>query len=74
METTFQQIIKRLKSLAWRFGMVIAAVAINAAIENLSGFGLGTELTVVLGLVLGEVSKYLNNYIIKYPVVPSDTE
>ena len=74
METTFQKIIKRLKSLLWRFGMVVAAVVINTAIENLSGFGLGTELTVVLGLVLGEVSKYLNNYIVKYPVVPSDSE
>lgn len=55
-----EQLVKRLKSLAWRIGMMVAAVAVDFLLQNLGLFGLPTIVTVSLGLVLGEVSKYLN--------------
>jgi len=56
-----QRLITRLKSLAWRTGMMVLVVAVNFAMENLGSFGLPTEVSVIVGLVLGEVSKELNN-------------
>jgi len=55
-----EQLLKRLKSLAWRVGMVAIAGVVDIAIVSLSDFNLPNELTVIIGLVLGEVSKYLN--------------
>lgn len=53
---------KRLKSFAWRAGMVLAALAVDFAVTNLTLFELPNGITVFLGLVLGEVSKYLNSH------------
>jgi len=50
---------KRLSSLAWRAGMMAVAVILETAMQSLSGFGLPAEVTVILGLVLGEVSKQI---------------
>lgn len=50
----------RLKSFGWRLGMMLVAVIIDFTLENLSTFELGANTTVVLGLLLGEASKYLN--------------
>lgn len=52
--------MNRLKSLAWRIGMMIGAIVVDFALQNLGLFQLNDTLTVVLGLVLGEVSKMLN--------------
>lgn len=52
---------KRSKAFAWRLGMMIAAAVVAFVAENLGLFNLPPQLVVVLGLVLGEVSKYLNN-------------
>lgn len=65
METFKEQIIKRLKSFAWRAGMMLLAIVVNTALEYIASFNLGAELTLILGLVLGELSKYLNNYQVK---------
>lgn len=51
----------RLKSLAWRVGMMALAAVVAFAIENLGLFGLPVWAVGVAGLVLGEVSKWLNN-------------
>jgi hypothetical protein len=51
----------RLKSLAWRIGMMVLAVIIDWTINNLSGFHIPSQYTVLIGLILGEVSKELNN-------------
>lgn len=50
----------RLKSFAWRLGMMVAAAVVAFLMDNLQLLDLGPTITVVLGLVLGEVSKYLN--------------
>lgn len=40
--------------------MMMTAVTVDFILANLSDFSFTTEVTVVLGLILGEVSKYLN--------------
>ena len=52
----------RFKSFYWRAGAMMAIALLNAIIENLSSFGLSTELVVLLGLILGEITKVLNNF------------
>ena len=56
------QLVKRLKSLAWRAGMVALAAVITflAQPEIIAELGLPELVTLSLGLVLGEVSKFLN--------------
>jgi len=51
---------KRIDSFLWRALMMIIAVTVDFILANLSDFSFTTEVTVVLGLILGEVSKYLN--------------
>jgi hypothetical protein len=52
---------KRIKSLAWRVGMMTAAFVLATVAENLSMLDLDPGFVMVVGLVLGEVSKYLNS-------------
>ena len=52
--------LKRLKSFAWRTGMMVLATLVAFLLENLSLLDLNPQVTVVMGLILGEVSKYLN--------------
>jgi hypothetical protein len=54
------QIKKRIFSLLWRAGMMGLAVSLAYIAENLSILELSPQITVFLGLILGEVSKYLN--------------
>ncbi len=51
---------KRLKSLVWRTAMLCVAFALSQIVEGLSTLQLDPSVTVFLGLVLGEISKYLN--------------
>jgi hypothetical protein len=53
-------LIKRIKSYIWRGLMMLLAIAIQVVAANLNLFELDTKTTVILGLFLGEVSKYLN--------------
>lgn len=53
-------LLKRVKSLLWRAAMMGVAVALAFLAENLASLELGETVTVVLGLVLGEISKALN--------------
>jgi len=55
-----EQLKKRLQSFAWRAGMMLIAISLQFAIENASELNISPLATVLLGLVLGEVSKYLN--------------
>ena len=50
----------RLKGFLWHGGMMLLAVAVDYTLKNLASLELGTTITVILGLVLGQVSKYLN--------------
>ncbi len=55
------QLKSRFKSFAWRTGMMILAGLVDFTLQNLTDFQLGTQTTVITGLVLGEVSKFLNS-------------
>lgn len=51
----------RMKSLYWRVSMMAVAGFCNVLSDSLVGFHLTPEATTLLGLVLGEVSKAINN-------------
>lgn len=53
-------VMNRFKSFAWRLSMMIAVALVNYVMANYTGFGLSPEITVVVGLVVGEISKFLN--------------
>lgn len=55
------QLESRIKSFAWRTGMMVVALTVDFALQNLASFNLTDSATLFLGLALGEVSKYLNN-------------
>jgi hypothetical protein len=61
-----EQFWKRIKSLAWRAGMMAIAVFLGSVSENIGLLELSPQVTVLIGLVLGEVSKWLNNYTLAY--------
>jgi hypothetical protein len=50
----------RLKSLAWRIAMMILAVSLDWLLQNIGVF-IPTQYTVLAGLILGEISKAINN-------------
>jgi len=60
-----QQLIKRLKSLLWRAGAVAVVAVINFIAENLGAMGLSPEMVTIIGLVLGEITKFINNFVSK---------
>ena len=53
-------LIKRIKSLVWRAGAMALAVFVAALSENIGMLELSPTATMFLGLILGELSKYLN--------------
>jgi hypothetical protein len=50
----------RFKSFYWRTSMMVLAVCIQQLIAFTSTLQLDPTVTVLLGLVLGEVSKFIN--------------
>ena len=56
-----QELKKRLKSFGWRLGGMVAAAVVAFLAANLELFELPPEVTVIVGLVLGEITKSLNN-------------
>ena len=52
----------RLKSLLWRTFMMAFAGALAFLAENIGVLDLSTEMTVLLGLIFGEISKAINRY------------
>lgn len=53
----------RLKSLAWRVGMMGLVAIVAFTIDNASLLSLPSWAVVMLGLIAGEISKYLNTNI-----------
>jgi len=51
----------RMKSLYWRTGMMVLAVIVNQGLMLVSTSGLNSPSVVLLGLILGEISKSINN-------------
>lgn len=56
-----QMLITRAKSFAWRFCMVAMAFGLEFLAQSIGMVGLPNGVTVIAGLVLGEVTKELNN-------------
>lgn len=55
--------IKRLQSFLWRTGMMVVSLGLGFLAENLGLLELNPTVVGLLGLVLGEVSKWVNNKI-----------
>lgn len=60
-----EQIKKRIYSLLWRALMMALAVVVDGFIKMLTQVELPQLYVVVGGLILGEISKYLNNISLK---------
>ncbi len=58
-----EQLIKRLKSLIWRAGGVALIAFLSFLSENAGATGLSEFWVIALGLVTGEITKFLNNQI-----------
>ena len=54
--------VKRLKSFAWRLGVVMLVAGVNYVVEQVASVGLSQEWVVFFGLIGGEVTKYLNSH------------
>ncbi len=55
------KLIKRLKALLWSAGMMGLAAMVAFLIENIGALELSPTVTVVAGLVLAQISKFINN-------------
>ena len=56
-----EPLVKRVQSFLWRYGMMFLAGLVEVAIQSLSDFQLPAGVVTLLGLMLGEASKYLNS-------------
>ena len=50
----------RSMSFVWRLGGMVAAMLLNFTADNLGLFDLSPMTVTVIGLVIGEITKYLN--------------
>lgn len=57
----YEQLKKRLLSLLWRAGVMGALASLAVIVEGLSSLDLPNWAVVVVGLVCGEISKWLNS-------------
>lgn len=53
-------LISRYKSFVWRLGGMIAVFILSVVLSQASELQLSNGVVVVLGLVMGEITKYLN--------------
>lgn len=54
-------LLARLKSLAWRVGMMATVYGVNWLSSNVGLFNLSPAVATLVGLALGEISKFLNS-------------
>ena len=64
-EENKQIFLKRTKSFLWRIGMMGIVAGIDFIAVNLNLFDMPLEVVGVLGLILGEISKEINNKLSK---------
>lgn len=58
---TNNELSKRVKSWLWRASIMALTAGVDMLLESYTSLHLQPYITVALGLVLGEVSKYLHN-------------
>ena len=51
----------RIKSLLWRAGMMAIVTILDVVAQGITEFSLPVSVVVIAGLILGEVSKHINN-------------
>lgn len=56
-----EQLVKRIKSLLWSSAMMSLAVFVDSLSAGIVGLDIPDWLTVMLGLVFAQLSKYINN-------------
>jgi len=56
-----EQLKHRVLSLAWRTGMMISVVALSFVVDNATELQIPPYAVVFIGLIAGEISKYLNS-------------
>lgn len=61
MITLSEELRNRFKSLCWRLGGMIVVAVIGFVIDNETALQIPTWLIVVLGLVSGEITKFIAN-------------
>ena len=66
--------VKRVKSFMWRVGAMIAVMVVDFAMQNLGLFDIPISVSVVLGLALGELSKFLRSNLKELHVDKSGVE
>ena len=57
---TKEQIIKRIKSLAWRVGAMAGIYLLAFFLETVNLWEAPETVRVIVGLVVAEITKYLN--------------
>ena len=55
-----EQLTKRLKAFGWGMGTMLAAAIVDYTAANIGMFDMPEVAVVVLGLVLREITKFLN--------------
>jgi len=55
-----KQLVKRVKSFGWRVAVMSVVILLDFGTENAAGIEIPDVLTVIIGLVSGELTKYLN--------------
>ena len=59
------QIIKRLKSLAWRLGSYVVVSALAVLVDILGVAQVDPTIVTIVSLVVGEITKYINTYAVE---------
>lgn len=59
-ETNKEIFIKRLKSFGWRLGGMLVGAGLSFAAENIGLLHLDPQYIALIGLVIGELTKYFN--------------
>ena len=67
-----EQLIKRFKAFLWYMGMMGAVALVDFAMANIGLFNLPPTVVVIIGGILGQVSKWLNTRNPQPPVEPAE--
>lgn len=57
-----EQIIKRLKSFAWRLGAYCVVSSLAFILDLIGLFDIPAEIVVIIAYVVGEITKFINSY------------
>lgn len=54
------QLKKRISSFLWRGGAIAVVAFLSFVVKNIGEFNLPEYIVVIVGLIIGEITKYLN--------------